>query len=446
MTLPVDSRVLGFAIVSAFVTAVVFGLGPALGSANASSPASLNAVRQSLSGSVHRQNWLSGLASVQTAIAIVLLAGAGLMLQSFWRLRYQDLGFPSHRVVIATLNLSRSRFPTTARQIVFLDGVLNRLRSVARVDGAGFGVLPPGEGHATNGFGIEGRQMPQQGRRPVARQYSVSPGFFHMIGVPLRKGRDIQESDTSTALPVALINESFARSQFPGEDPIGRRLRFEAKDPWRAIIGVVADVKTAGLANPAEPGIFVPYRQSGFVGGESAGFVIRTSAGTASLAAEVRKQVAQVDPQQPVIDVETLDRRLDDATAQPRLAAILLGCFGAIGLLLAALGLYSVMFVLIRSRFREIGIRLALGGQPREIVWLILGQSVRVMAVGVVAGILCAITLSRVLYSLWWGVSAADPLTFAGSTVLLVLAGLVASFLPARQASRFDPSEVLRTE
>jgi len=443
MTLPIDSRVLGFAIVSAFVTAVVFGLGPALGSANISSPASFTAVGRSLKGSVHRQNWLSGLASVQTAIAIVLLAGGGLMLQSFWRLRYQDLGFPSHRVVIATVNLSRARFPTAARQIVFLDGVLDRLRNVPQVDAAGFGALPPGEGHATNGFGIERRQMPQQGRRPVARQYSVSPGFFHMIGIPLRKGRDIQESDTSTALPVALINEAFARSQFPGEDPIGQRIRFEAKEPWRAIVGVVADVKTAGLANPAEPGIFVPYRQSGFVGG---GFVVRTSAGIASLAAEIRKQVAQVDPQQPVIDIETLDRRLDEAAARPRLAAVLLGCFGAIGLLLAALGLHSVMFVLVRSRFREIGIRLALGGQPREIVWLILGQSVRVMAVGVVAGILCAIALSRVLDSLWWGVSAADPLTFAVSTVLLVLTGLVASFLPARQASRFDPSEVLRSE
>jgi putative ABC transport system permease protein len=446
MSMPIDWRVLGFALASAFVTTIVFGLGPALGSANISSSISLTADGRSLSGSVHRQTWLSGLASLQTAIAIVLLAGGGLMLQSFWKLRYQDLGFASPRIVVARVNLSHARFPGTAPQIAFLDGVLNKLQNVPGVESAGFGILPPGEGHATNGFGIEGRQWPAQARRPVAGQFSVSPNFFRMMEVPLREGREIQESDTSTTLPVALVNETFAHSLFPGENAIGHRIRFEANEPWRTIVGVVGDVKMGGLANPAEPAIFVPYRQSGFVGGEGAGFVIRTPVGVASLAAEIRKQVAQVDPQQPVIEVETLDHRLDDATARPHLAAVLLGGFGVIGLLLAALGLHSVMFVLVRSRFREIGIRLALGGQPREIVLLILRASLRVMFAGVVAGILCAVALSRLVHSLWWGISATDPLTFAVSTVLLILAGLAASFLPARQASRIDPSEVLRTE
>jgi predicted permease len=447
LALPLDWRVLGFAVLSGFLTAVSFGLVPALTSAKiSSSPAALTAEGRSLSGSVHRHRWLSGLAAFQTAIAIVLLAGGGLMLQSFWRLRYQDLGFSSHRIVTASLNLSRARFPTADRQVLFLDAVLNRLQNIPGVDGAGFGILPPGEGHATNGFGIEGHSFPPRARGPVAGQYSVSPGFFHMMGIPLRIGREFEEGDTSASPPVGLINEAFLRSQFPNENPIGRRVRFEANTPWRTIVGVAADVKMGGLGGSAEPGIFVPYRQSGFVGGELAGLVLRTSLGLVPLAAEIRKQVAQVDPQQPVSVIETLDQRLDDAVAQPRLAAVLLGGFGMIGLLLAALGLHSVMFVLVRSRFREIGIRMALGGQPREVVSMLLGHSLRVMSVGLVAGILCAIVLSRVVHSMWWGVSAADPVTFLGSTVLLMLAGLAASALPARQASRVDPAEVLRIE
>jgi predicted permease len=447
LALPLDWRVIGFAMISGFATAVIFGLGPALSSAKMSSSAgSFLTEGRSLSGSMHRRKWLSGLAAFQTAIAIVLLAGGGLMMQTFWKLRYQDLGFPSHRIVTAGMHLNRSQFPTADRQALFLDDVLNRLRNIPGVGGAGFGILPPGEGHATNGFGIEGRAFPPRARRPVAGQYSVSPGFFRLMGIALRTGREFAGSDTSTSQPVALINEAFARSQFPNENPIGRRVRFEANQPWRTIVGVVADVKMAGLATSTEPGIFVPYRQAGFVGGEGAGLVLRTSIGVTPLAAEIRKQVAQVDPQQPVTRIETLEQRLDDAVAQPRLAAVLLGGFGVIGLLLAALGLHSVMFVLVRSRFREIGIRLALGGQPREIVSLILGHSLRVMAAGVVAGVLCAMVLSRVVHTLWWGVTAGDPLTLSASTVLLVLTGLAASAVPARQASQVDPAEVLRSE
>jgi putative ABC transport system permease protein len=445
LALPLDWRVLGVAMISGFLTAVLCGLGPALTSAKvSSSPASLTTEGRSLSGSVHRKKLLSLLAAFQTAIAIMLLAGAGLMLQSFWRLRYQDLGFSSHRIVTASLNVARSRFLTNDRQALFLDDVLDRLRNIPGVDAAGFGVLPPGEGHATNGFRIERHSFPSQTRRPVAGQYSVGAGFFRMMGIPLRMGREFEEADTGTSQPVALINQAFLRSQFPSENPIGRRLRFEANTPWRTIVGVVADVKMGGLDSAAEPGIFVPYRQSGFMG--DAGLAIRTSLPLAPLAAEIRKQVAQVDSQQPVRVIETLDQRLDDAVTQPRLAAVLLGLFGLIGLLLAALGLYSVMYVLVRSHFREIGIRMALGGQSRDVVFMILGHSLRVMSVGLVAGILCAIVLSRVAHSMWWGVSAADPVTFLGSTVLLMLAGLAASALPARQASRVDPAEVLRIE
>jgi predicted permease len=447
LSLPLDWRVIGFAMISGFATTIIFGLVPALNSAKMSSAAgSFLTEGRSLSGGVHRRKWLSGLAALQTAIAVVLLAGGGLMIQTFWKLRFQDLGFPSHRIVTAEIHLSRSRFPTADRQALFLDDVLTRLRGIPGVAAAGFGILPPGEGHATNGFAIEGRAFPPQTRRPVAGQFAVSSGFFRMLGIALVTGREFVEGDTGTSQPVALVNEAFARSQFPNENVIGHRIRFEANQPWRVIVGVVADVKMSGLATSTEPGIFVPYRQAGFVGGEGAGLVIRTFLGVTSLAAEIQKQVSQVDPQQPVTRIQTLEQRLDAAVAQPRLAAVLLGAFGGIGLLLAALGLHSVMFVLVRSRFREIGIRLALGGKPREIVSLILRHSLRVMAAGLAAGVLCAMMLSRVVHTLWWGVTAADPGTLFASTVLLVVTGLAASALPARQASKIDPAEVLRNE
>lgn len=446
MALPLDFRVAGFAILSGIATALLFGLGPALANANAGASSALTSGGRSVGGGVRRQVWLNGLASAQMAIAIVLLAGGGLMLQSFWKLRYQDLGFSADRVATASVNLSRGRYPTTAHQIIFLDAVLDRFRSVPGVEDAGFGVLPPGDGHATNGFSIEGRALPPQGRRPVARQYSVSPGFFRMLGVAIRGGRDIAESDASLTVPVALINEAFARSQFSGENPIGQRIRFEANSPFKTIVGVVADVKTAGLANSAEPCIFVPYRQSGFVGGEGAGFVIRTTLDAASLAPELRKRVAQVDPQVPMINIQMLEQRLNESVARPRLAAVMLGGFAALGLVLAAIGLHSVMFVLVRSRFREIGIRLALGGQPRDVVWMILGHSLRVQSVGLMIGVCCAVWVSRALRGLWYGIAPADPITLAVASALLVSVGLAASCLPARQASRIDPMKTLRSE
>jgi predicted permease len=431
MSLPIDSRVLNFAVLSGLATALASGLGPAFASA---APSLI----------FGRQKWLNALASLQMAIAIVLLTGGGLMLQRFWKMRYQNLGFSPDRMITAGINLSRARHPDISSQIAFLDAALDKLKSMPGVDGAGLGVLPPGEGHATNGFGIEGRQWPPNERRPVARQYSVSPGYFRMLGVPLQSGREVEPADNSTAVPIALISEAFARSQFPAENPIGRRVRFEANTPWRTIVGVVADVKTAGLASTPELAIYVPYRQSGLIGGGGAGFLIRTALPLASVAPEIRRQVALVGPQQPVTSIQMFETRLNESVAGPRLAAFLLGGFAALALLLAAAGLYSVMFVLVRSRFREIGIRLAMGGRPRDMVWLTLGHSLRVMAAGLAVGSVGAVWLSRSLKSMWYGVSALDPATLAASSILLILAGLAASGFPARQASRIDPMEVLR--
>ena len=446
MTFPFDAQVLGFAFLCAITTALVFGIAPALSAVKADPSAALTSDGRTISGGARRQRWLNGLVSAQMAIAIVLLTGGGMMLRTLWNLRYRDLGFSTDRAVTATVHLNRARYRSAAQQTLFVDRVLERMRSVPGVEAAGFGILPPGEGYATNGFAIEGRGEPPQRRRPTARQYSASPGYFRMLGVALRSGREFEESDSPTALPVALVNEAFARSQFPGESPIGHRIRSEPNQPWRTIVGVVSNVSTAGLGKPAELAYFVPHRQAGLVGGEGAGFLVRGAIDTSSLASFIRKVVAELDPQQPLARIEMLEQRLNDSVRRPRLAAALLALFAALGLLLAATGLHSVMFVLVQSRFREIGVRLALGGRPRDIIMMILRSSLRVMLAGLLAGVCLAISLTQLLQSMWYGVSPTDPFTLAGSAAVLVLAGLAAVSQPAWQASRVDPMDVLRNE
>jgi putative ABC transport system permease protein len=444
MAFPLDFRVFGFAVAVACLSAVTFGLGPALASAGpAISPALMSDGRTFTAGA-RRQVWLNLLASAQIGIAIILLSGGGLMLQSFWKLRYRDLGFARDNLLTARLNLSGPRYADRSKQIAFFDELLSDIRNLPGVEAAGLGSLPPGEGHATNGFGIEGRVMPPVGRRPVARQYSVSPEYFRLLGVALLQGRGIAESDTWLSVPVAMINETFARRNFAGEKPIGKRIRAERNDPWRTIVGVAADVKTAGLAAPPEPVIYFPYRQSGAAGGE--GILIRTAFDAATIGPELRKRVALVDPRQPIIDIQTLDQRLTESVAKPRLAAVLLGCFAGLGLLMAAVGLYGVMSFLVRSRFREIGIRLAIGAQPGDVTRMILTHSLRLILAGVAVGLGCAFWLSRLIEGLLYEVSPTDPVTIGLAVAFLVLVCLAASYLPGRQASEIDPAVTLRTE
>jgi len=367
LVLPFDLRVAGFAITCAIATAVVFGVGPALISAGARPSNALSSDGRTATAGMRRRRWLHLLAAGQTAIAVVLLFGGALMLRSFWNLRYEGLTFTTDHGVVPSVDLSPSRFKTPAQRTNFMDAALTKLQSIPGIEAAGFGVLPPGDGYATNGFAIERRERPPQGSRPVAREYLTSPGYFRILGLPVQAGREFNSSDSGNGLAVALVDEAFARSQFSRENPIGHRIRSEAAHPWRTIVGVVADAHTAGMAKPIESAFFIPYTQSGSAGGGGdMGFLLRTGLDAGSIAPAIRKAIAEVDPRQPVARIEPFEQRLNDSVSQPRLAAVLLGIFAALGLVLAAAGLYSVMFVLVRSRFREIGIRLALGGQPRD--------------------------------------------------------------------------------
>jgi putative ABC transport system permease protein len=440
--LPLDLRVLVFAAASAFASAIVFGLGPALSGAGVGIAASLGSDSRSFTGGAHRQFLLNTLASAQVAIAIVLITGGGLMLQSFWNMRYRDLGFQPNHLLMAELKLSPSRYPAGPRQIAFLDQLVEAARSLPAVQDAAIGLLPPGRGHATNGFAIEGRDMPP-GHFPIAQQIAVSLSYFRVLGIPILRGRNMSESDTAGANPIALVSETFARRLFPGEDVLGKHIRMSRREAWRTIVGLVGDIKTAGLATAPEPVIYFPYQQAASA---DPVLTIRTFLDPAVLAPELRKRVAQLDPLQPVASIETVEQHLTDSVSRPRLATILLACFAALGLLLASVGLYAVMSFLVRWRFREIGIRLAVGARPADVMRMVLTRSLYVILAGAVVGIGSALWLNRLMQGLLYGVSPADPLTFGGAVVFLSLVGLAASYIPARQAARIDPMATLRAE
>jgi len=443
--LPLDLRVLAFAVMSACVSALIFGLGPALTVAGAPIARSLSSGGRSLIGGTRRQLWLNVLASTQLAIAIVLLTGGGLMLQSFWNLRYRNLGFRPDRLLAMRLQPSRARYPRGPKQAAFLDELLESVGNLPGVDGSAAGNLPPGDWHATNSFVIDGRPELTAGRGMIAGQFSVSASYFRLLDIPLLKGRVLMESDTAAANPVVLINDALVYRYFHDENPIGQSLRTMPTDPWRTIVGVVQDVKNAGLAASPEPAIYFPYRQTGGLG-EHEWIIIRTPLNPLALELELRKRVAQLDPQQPAGEMQTLEHRLNESASRPRLAAVLLGCFAALGLVLATVGLYGVMSYLVRSRFSEIGIRLAIGAQQHDVVGMILTQGFKVIFAGIAVGICWAFFSNRLIQSLLYGISAVDPLTFGFTVGFLAFVGLMACYIPARQASKIDPMTTLRSE
>ena len=445
-SLPLDFRVLAFTMASVCASILIFGLGPAISGTSAVNP-SLSADGRAFSGGGRRQLWLRLLASAQMAIAIILLTGGGLMLQSFWKQRYRDLGFQSDHLLAVPLHFNRARYPGGARQSALIDNLLDSVANLPGVVAATAGTIPPGHLHGLSGnsFRIEGRPVLSTASRPSARLPSVSVSYFHVMGIPLLRGRGLLDTDTAGAEPVVLVSETLARRYFPGEDPIGRRI--SVANSWLRIAGIVGDVKTAGLAAAPEAVVYFPYHQltGGFLG-DDMGILVRSVLDPAALAQEVRKRITQVDSNVTIGEMQTMDRHLNQSAAGPRLAALLLGCFAALGLVLATVGLYGVMSFLVRWRVREIGIRLAIGAQPRDVTRMVLAQSVKVIFAGVVVGTGCALWLNRLMQGLLYGISAADPLTFGLAIGFLTAVGLMASYLPARQASAVDPMTTLRSE
>jgi predicted permease len=307
--------------------------------------------------------------------------------------------------------------------------------------------LPPDRLVMTNPYTIEGRPLPPGRQAPAIAQNLIGGDFFGALGVPLLRGRDFTGADAAGSPPVVIINRTMATTLFPGEDPIGKRLMlgdFNPESPWITIVGIAGDVIYSGLDRGPEPTMYTPYDQS--LWWPTMYLVVRTSVDPAGLARAVRRQVADLDPLLPVARVNTMDDLLGQSVAGPRFRTTLLGIFAAVALLLAGVGIYGILSYTVGQRTREIGIRMALGAGRRNVLALVLGQGMALAGIGVAAGLIAALALSRVLAGLLFGVSPTDPATFGVVSLVMIGAALLACYLPARRATLVDPMMALRAD
>jgi putative ABC transport system permease protein len=450
----IDGRVLLFSLAVTLLTGVVFGLVPAVRAARSAGPLAALKREQRSSVGVGGARSLGALVVGEIAVSATLLVGGALMVQSFERLQRSDLGFRPDTLLTMELPLSPARYPGGAQQVQFSEQLLERVRALPGVVSAGITLnVPLQRGVVLDSvFEVEGRPRADPSDVPITSHRLVTPGYLETLGVTLLRGRLLDERDRAEAMPVAVVSEALVREAWPGEDPIGRRvrrIRSGERGPWMTVVGVVRDVKEDRFwFRIARPVWYLPYAQQTFPVPVSLplNLMVRMGGPSASVAGAVRAAVQALDPHQPVAGVMPMTEHLSDALIAERFSAVLMGTLAALGLVLAALGLYGVMAYSVGQRTGEIGLRMALGARPREVLRLVLGQGAVLTAIGLGLGVAGAWALARLLSSTLYQVSASDPATFA--VVPLVLAGvaLLACWLPARRAARLSPMVALRRE
>ncbi len=443
----VDPRVLGFTLLVSCATGLAFGLAPAL---QFTRPDVQGALKESARGSTGgaRAGRLRNLLIVsEVALSLVLLVGAGLLFRSFLSLRAVELGFRPQSVLTFRLSPSGERFREDAQYTNFYRDVAERVAVLPGVESVGFiNTLPLVKG-PTAGIQFEGRSPLRRDQRPSVNYRSVSPDYFRAAGIAVVKGRVPDARDTDAAPLVLAVNQALARRDFPNEDPVGQRISYgigpDGQPIWKEIVGVVADVRSEEPGREAVPEIYASYLQDPF-GGVS--YVVRSTIEPEGIVPGVREAVRAVDRAQPVAEVRTLEQLVGESVAQPRFNSLVLALFACMALVLAAAGIYGVMSYAVTQRTHEIGIRIALGAQQGDVLRMVVGRGMLLALAGVGLGLLCAFALTRVMASLLYGVTATDPLTFAGVALLLTLVALLASYLPARRATKVDPMVALRYE
>ena len=440
----VDWRVLGFTLLISCLSALLFGLAPAVSSARTDLNTSLKEATANPLGRSSR-GASRALIVPQFALAVVLLVGAGLLANSFVRLLRVNPGFNPNGVLAAQLFLSPIEYPERdVRAALMLQQVLERVRAVPGVRSAGLVTALPITGGASTDFVIEGRPLPPANDEPSADIRSVDSVYFRTMGIPLLAGREFTEADNATANRVMVINQTMARQYWPNhQSPVGQHVTMKDWGPALTgeIVGVVGDVKTNGLDEAVGPMIYWPYFQFPIIFNT---IVVRGDGDPMRLVPAVKSAIWSVNKNQPISQVETLEQVLSESLAQRRLYMILLGVFAGAALLLAGVGIYGMVSYSVSRRTREMGIRMAIGAERGDVLRMVLRQGARVAVLGIAVGIALAAGLTRLMTSLLFGVSATDPLTFLAVAGLLTLVALGASFLPARRATRVDPMTALR--
>jgi putative ABC transport system permease protein len=439
----VDGQVLLFALGITLVTGLLFGLAPTL---QASRPNLTGALKEGARGSRGRASTRArnGLVVAEIALAVMLLAGAGLLLRSFARLQDVPLGFKAANVLKLHINLPSSRYDDDAKLRGFVDGLMERLKAVPGVESAGVTVygLPLTGGVNVWSFTIAGRPPVPEGQEPVMRASVATPGFFQTLGITMARGRALDARDREGAPAVAVINEAAARRYFPNEEALGKRIIVSPDQPnGMEIVGILRDFKQNALAEEIEPQMYLPYAQAPL---PSLAVVVRTSSNPAGVTAPVAAKVHELDPELPVYAVRTMDEVLALSSAQPKFYMLLLAGFAFIALVLAAVGIYGVIGYTVRQRTQEIGIRMALGASREKVLRMVVRQGLSLAAFGAAAGLLGALLATRGMQSLLFEVSATDPGIYLTVAVVLVAVAAVASWLPARRAAGTEPLLALR--
>ena len=443
----VDGAVLGFTMGISLFTGLIFGLLPALHLSKSGLAEPLKESGRSSTDSARSKRLRSALVVGEVALALVPLVGSGLLIQSFMRLQGVNPGFNPHHVLTINLGLPDARY-NAAQQAAFFGQIVERVRALPGVHLASAVVpLPLSEDRMRTSFEIEGRPVPKS-EEPLTEFRSIAPDYFRTMEIPLLQGRDFTERDDMKAPAVVIVNQTLAQRFFPNQNPLGKHIKphvsvTEGDKVMREIVGVVGDVKHRGLGVESEPEVYVPQAQIPFDGKT---LVLRTDADPVSVTAAVRREVKSLDKDLPIYSVKPLEQYLSASLAQPRFNTLLLTIFAGVALILAAVGLYGVMSYSVAQRTHEIGIRLALGARQEDVMKLVVGQGLALTLGGVVIGLAGALAFTRLLTTLLFGVSATDPVTFAGVAVLLSAVALAACYLPARRAMRVDPMVALRYE
>lgn len=442
-----NAEILSVAAGVTVLTAFVFGLIPALQASNPDLTLALKEGGGPAGLSRKRHRFLRALVACEVALAMVLLVSGGLMMRSYQNLRQVDPGFEASNLLVISMNLPAKSYPSSQVRSDFFNRVEERLRGLSGVESVGcITILPFSDSNSNNTIFIEGQPDPGPGNYSIADVRSVTATYAETMGVTLLRGRMFEASENRPGAPIALIDDAMAQRHWPDGNPVGKRFKrgyLESKGPWITVVGVLSDVRHGGFDSAPRPTFFEPYAQNAWT---SMNVVVRTSVEPESLARSVRGVVKEMDPNQAIRDVRTMEEVIEDRVWGNRFNATLFSGLSAVALLLATVGLYGVMSYSVSQRTHEIGLRMALGAGGRDVLRLVVLQGLWLALIGVGLGLPAAFGLTRLMQSMLYEVSASDPLTYAGIALLLLAVTLSASYVPARRAMRVEPYTALRQQ